>query len=498
MTFKLNLNALTLDDGETIKGSAFIKSHFDSQHRAITKYAVFVDGSDGGHFRLDGRNLAEGKWVTLTASELDGLKFVGGSGEGTETVSIKAYDGERWSNVASTTVTTVAATTPNPVSSLQDPGIAADVSRLTVNNSLSYDAMLTILQDAAVGGMTQSKFSTLQTLASLLNAPNGITASTYVQQIADDVIDGNSANATWNGGSSAATALGNLNASSSETQVNELIGKWFLGTDLPSLNLASIGEQNLDPTYVADTQPLYGSSGAPQYTDVNQGYLGDCYLMAALGETALQDPSAIESMITNNGNGAYAVRFYVDGQPDYVTVNDELPVMGGDAWGNGSTLEFANGSASSWSELIEKAYVELNAQTAAAQTGGHSVGDSYADINAGYASALTEITGQSVDSSTLNAGTSAISLGSTLYELGTDLSAGDELLMSTPNNSTGNLVPDHMFEITSVNQWTGAVSLQNPWNTGYSGSLAMSFTESMTQLADAGVTFYATNGSKAA
>ena len=29
--------------------------------------------------------------------------------------------------------------------------------------------MLTILQDAAVGGMTATKFSTLQTLASMLN-----------------------------------------------------------------------------------------------------------------------------------------------------------------------------------------------------------------------------------------------------------------------------------------------------------------------------------------
>ena len=107
------------------------------------------------------------------------------------------------------------------------------------NNSLSYNAMLTILQDAAVGGMTATKFSTLQTLAAMLNQANGITVSTYVQQIADDVILGNSANATWNGGSSTATTLGNLSATSTQTQVNELIGKWFLGTDLPSLSVSA-------------------------------------------------------------------------------------------------------------------------------------------------------------------------------------------------------------------------------------------------------------------
>ena len=54
---------------------------------------------------------------------------------------------------------------------------------------------------------------------------------------------------------------------------------------------------------------------APTYEDVNQGYLGDCYFLSALGEIALKDPSAIESMITSNGNGTYGVRFMVDGQP---------------------------------------------------------------------------------------------------------------------------------------------------------------------------------------
>ncbi|MBV8663198.1 MAG: hypothetical protein JO107_08855 [Hyphomicrobiales bacterium] len=496
MTITLNLDSVTLDEGQTVNAGALIASHADSRHRGLTEFAIFDNGADGGHFRLDGHVLPDRKWTTLTAGQLAGLRYVAGPGEGSETVSIRAYDGQSWSSVYSATVTTVA---PGPVSLLQDPGIAGDVANLMVNNSLSYDAMLTILQDAAAGGMTQSKFSTLQTLASLLNAPNGITVSSYVQQIADDVINGNSANASWNGGASIAAPLGNLSASSSETQTNELIGKWFLGTDLPSLSLASVGGQNLNPTYVADMHPLYGPSGSPQYTDVNQGYLGDCYLMASLGETALKDPAAIESMITNNGNGTYGVCFEVDGQPDYVTVNDELPVFGGrEIWANGSTLEFANGSTSSWSELIEKAYVELNAQTAAAQEGGHSAGDSYAAVTAGTAAALTEITGQSVDCCTLNADTSPISLGSTAYELGRDLAAGDEVLMSTPSNTTGNLVSDHMFEVTGVNQMAGTISLQNPWNTAYSGTLAMSFTESMTQLAEAGVTFYATNGVKAA
>ena len=84
----------------------------------------------------------------------------------------------------------------------------------------------------------------------------------------------------------------------------------------------------------------------PLYTDANQGELGDCYLIASLGEIALQDPASIESMITSEGNGVYSVRFDVDGQADYVTVNTELAYFTGSQkeWSNKSALVFANGS----------------------------------------------------------------------------------------------------------------------------------------------------------
>jgi hypothetical protein len=72
-------------------------------------------------------------------------------------------------------------------------------------------------------------------------------------------------------------------------------------------------------------------------------------------------------MIQSNGNGAYSVEVYVDGQPDCVTVNAELPLMGGNPKrANGSGLESADGTSDDWVALIEKASVQLNQQTAAA------------------------------------------------------------------------------------------------------------------------------------
>jgi hypothetical protein len=385
--------------------------------------------------------------------------------------------------------------TPPQAAKLANPGIEADVAKDLQSGSLSYSADLSILEDAAVGGMTASKFSTLQTFASELNTTGGISVSPYVQQITDDVIFGNSANTTWNGGAATATALGNLTAASTQTQADDLIGGWFLGTNLPSLNLAPVGQENLNPTYKTSTLPLYGASGAPTYQDVNQGYLGDCYFLSSLGEVALKDPSAIENMISANGNGTYSVRFFVNGQPDYVTVNSQLPVMGGYEWANGSQLEFANGKTDDWVALVEKGYAQLNAQTNAPHGMElNSASDSYAGITAGNGSALTLVTDQPETGTSLYANESTSALGSILANLASSFSAGEEVLMSTPWNSSGNLVADHMYMVTGVNAATGALTVHNPWNTAYSGSLSMSFTETIQQLAANNCTLWVTSG----
>ena len=482
-------------EGQTLAATSLIASTSDPNGKTIATYAL-MDGGTDGHLVYNGAALTAGTWYDFTAAQLAQVSWVAGSSVGSDHVSIEVSDGGAFSSAAVSTLTVGASS--GVASRLVDPGIAADVSTLTVNNSLSYNAMLTILQDAAVGGMTSTKFSTLQTLASMLNQPNGLTVSSYVQQIADDVINGNSANAVWNGGSSSTTTLGNLSATSTQTQVNELIGKWFLGTDLPSLNVSGIGESNLSPSYKASTLSLYGASGTPSYLDVNQGYLGDCYFVAALGETALKDPSLIENMITSDGNGTYSVCFYVNGQPDYVTVNSQLPVMGGGySWANGSTLEFANGPVE-WVALVEKAFAELNGQSAAASYGGHPTGDAYENINGGTAISLSEITDQSFNTYNLAPNESTATLSSLMSTLSSDWAAGDEIILSTPNADNGDLVGDHMYTVTGVNAAAGTISIQNPWNTAYSGSLQMSFTDTIAQLAADNVSIYATTGTKLA
>jgi hypothetical protein len=480
-------NNISVLAGQTIAGGSLINS---ASGNAVTEYAFMDNGSDGGQLYWNGKALTDGVWWGLTPAQLAQLTYVGGTGAGTDKVSIEVFDGHSRSNVAISAITQTVAIAQPP-----NAGIAADVAKLTVANSLSYSSMLTILQDAAVGGMTASKFSTLQALASGLDKAGGISTTSYVQSIAQDVIAGNGANATWNGGSSTPVVLGNLSATSSATQVGELIGEWFLGTDLPGTNVSSIGESNLNSTYKMSTSPLYASSGAPSYLDINQGYDGDCYFLSSIAVVALEDPTGIESMITNNGNGTYGVKFDVNGQPDYVTVNGSLPNMPtGYSYANGSTLEFANGSVL-WPELLEKAYAQLNAQPNAPHGADlNAASDSYAGISAGGAYALTEITGQSVNTFNLGPSTSSPTLASDNTQLAAAFSSHEELLVSTSNNTSGNLVGDHMFEVVGYNATSDMLTLHNPWGAGYSGPLAMTFNESLASLAADNCSVYATAG----
>jgi hypothetical protein len=433
----------------------------------ITQYA-FMDagGGRGGHLAIGNTIEAAGQWLDVNAFfGLGQVRYVGGSNTGNQTLYVKAYDATTGTWTAATKFT--ATTTPSSMlSELQNSGVRTDVGNLMVSQSLSYQSMMKILDDAAVGGMTATKFSTLKTLASLLNIAGGISTSSYVQQITDDVIYGDPANAYWTGGAATHVGLGNLSSTSTQTQVDKLIGKWFLGTDLPSTNLSAVGGSGKSQ-YLPDTASLFGTTSTPNYLDVNQGNVGDCWFVSTLAEVALQNPSAIESMITSNGNGTYELRFYLGGKPEYITVNDYLPTWTS-PWTNGSTLEFANDPNNSpiWAELIEKGFAQLNAEPSAihGQTGVSA--NAYEGIAGGYPqNALAELTGQS---SVTYRGSQLVTDASII---GSAFESGEEAELCTPqfyNGSTpvefnGDLVSLHCFEVIGYDPTTQTFTLHNPW-----------------------------------
>ena len=421
----------------------------------------------------------------LTAAQLAGLtanQFNALSGAqigGLTTADIRALS---TTQIASLSGAQIAGLSASQIGALSP----AQLGSLTIN----YNSLLTLLQADATGGMTAGKFSALQALAGKLNVPGGISVPAYVQQIFDNVVLGNAANASWMGGTSHAVGLGNLNAASSQTQAGELIGKWFLGTDLPSSSVTMSGVPNFNVYYSDVSNPLFGGGG-PSMSDINQGYLGDCFVLAPLAEMANQDPSAIQSMITANGNNTYSVRFTVNGKDDYVTVNNKLADGGA----------IFNHAANNWAGLIEKAYTQL--QAGGAVTGDNfTYGNSYSSIgNGGYPDAILEeitgaptITDLAANGSTwssysyngpslsvpnrpnsviLQSSQDGLPEATVQAMLIADLSAGDDLILSSYTDAVDNggkttLVADHAMAVYGFDTGTGKFQVYNPWGT-YNG-----------------------------
>ncbi len=185
----------------------------------------------------------------------------------------------------------------------------------------------------------------------------------------------------------------------------------------------------------------------------------------------------------------YSVEFQVNGNPDYVTVNDDFQHLPSGWYYAGGNTAFDGGNGTLWSELIEKAFVQLNEQQGA---GNHTAVNSYDGISAGFGEGLTEITGQSFNTYSISTNSSASSVSNTLGTLQTALSNGEDVIMGTSGSTppTGsNLVSDHMFSVLAVNAAAGTVTLRNPW--GGSGAI---FTDAESYLAADNVQFLATTG----
>lgn len=148
------------------------------------------------------------------------------------------------------------------------------------------------------------------------------------------------------------------------------------------------GDRITDPTPISGTvyEPPEGgsalfSSAGPEITDIRQGSVGDCWLLAGLGAIALDNPNAIRRNVVDLNDGTYGVRL----GNKFFRVDDDLPVRKS-APANGNYVLVAKGTTtvagaklgaenSLWPALVEKAYTHYRtgANTYASLDGGWSI-----------------------------------------------------------------------------------------------------------------------------
>ncbi len=213
---------------------------------------------------------------------------------------------------------------------------------------------------------------------------------------------------------------------------------------------------------VAIVQTLYltetGTSTPISVTDINQGQLGDCYLLSSIGEIALLQPSFISNMIHVNSNGTETVTLYkaANGSlPGWSTtafkavsetVTNAFP---GNSVNNGATQDVLGNQKEIWPQVLENAYASLNGGYGAIGNGGYP------------ALAMEELTG--------HAGTQVAAASVTLAMLQGDVRAGDLIVMDTLGKSglSNGLVGNHAYMFDGVTGTGAAATLKllNPWGT---------------------------------
>jgi hypothetical protein len=90
--------------GQAFPASSLFSASDPDSGDHVTEYQIFDSGSPvSGHFVLNGVAVPQGKVIDITPSQLAGLSYQ--SGSGTDTIHVRAYDGDKWSPFTTWTVT---------------------------------------------------------------------------------------------------------------------------------------------------------------------------------------------------------------------------------------------------------------------------------------------------------------------------------------------------------------------------------------------------------
>jgi hypothetical protein len=205
----------------------------------------------------------------------------------------------------------------------------------------------------------------------------------------------------------------------------------------------SLTSSSLTYTNYSD-RPLFVNG--PDYTDIRQGGVGDCYMVASLASLAQSDPGVIRQMVTPLGDGTFAVRFYRSGKEVYLRMDGDLPTY------SGGSLVYARLSAQgeTWVAVVEKAYAYFRRGQ-----------NSYDSISGGWMSGpLTEFTNKSTTYMWTDVSATAIA-----NYISSSLTAGHAVTAASSYSPGNPIVGSHAYMIKAIEITAGGtfVTVYNPW-----------------------------------
>ncbi|WP_048440056.1 Calx-beta domain-containing protein [Caenimonas sp. SL110] len=355
-----------------------------------------------------------------------------------------------------------------------------------VDGIVNYNELLQIFGAAAIAGITATEFADLKDVSSQGGAS---FANDYLRHIASQATGSNFANDSFWGGTNTTVDVvdtSDMAAGIDAEAAYRLIGEWFLGTDLPMPVAGGDPATGKASTSVLSYDLATGSLfvGGISASDVYQGQAGDCYMLAALGAVANENPALITGLFTDNGNGTYGVRMYWYGAPVYTTVNLLLPVLKDEKLGYAGNPDDSL-SGELWVALVEKAYAQLNQQVPIKYEMPWSPDNSYQGIEGGMAYPLLQISGlpyKTYSGNFINSGDPHsfehfYSNDVTTYkqDIVNALMAGGagylgSQVATTGTNGNRELVSGHAFMILGYNPATDKLIIRNPWGEGDEGA----------------------------
>jgi hypothetical protein len=327
---------------------------------------------------------------------------------------------------------------------------------LDADGSINRQDIIQILR--SVGGDGVVDAVDLADLRSVLSNASAMNIPGYVQVLARAVVNSNQANAHYQG-----QTLGNLAIGSTSDQLNKLINKWFFGADHPDSG---------GYTYRSVAGSLFVNGAA--HTDMYQGAVGDCYLIASLGAIAKSSAIAAQNMFIDNGDGTWTVRFYYNGTPDYVTVDRMLPTD------SNACLVYANAGLSSgntgselWIPLAEKAYAQWNETGKANRGMGLDGMNTYSSLTNGSMSDVDQqVLGRPADAWGFNDAYKPILVGA--VSANKALTIGTVASTQPDHTLPYGLYGPHAYVVTAYNVASDTFQLYNPWGCLHPGPLTWS------------------------